>query len=86
MVEVWYKAAAHGRSWGQTFMTPYYSSYSREEKTSMIINRLCAENAFAGAVLGGINQASLGTALPLTFAASLSTSLFLQFSLSAGQS
>eukprot|EP00981_Chlorochromonas_danica_P011857 scaffold4314_cov131-Ochromonas_danica.AAC.2 len=82
---VFYPAIEYGKGWGESFQADEYSTWSKEDKTYAIINRMCAQNALTGLATGLFNQASivasLGLAAPVAIGAAMIASVTAQVSL-----
>lgn len=78
-------AVAYGKLWGRSFQGPDYSSYSRDDIVHALTNRMCAQNAIAGASSAvGAQFAVLSTAglsAPAAVAGQVSASLVASISL-----
>eukprot|EP01039_Chlorochromonas_danica_P007908 gene7908-8725_t len=76
---VFYPAIEYGKSWGESFQTYEYSTWSVKDKTDALINRMCAQNALAGLATGLIKQAAF--AAPMAITASVAAQVSLQVAL-----
>eukprot|EP00981_Chlorochromonas_danica_P015395 scaffold11995_cov199-Ochromonas_danica.AAC.1 len=63
---VFYPAIEYGKSWGESFQTDEYSTWSVKDKTDALINRMCAQNAVAAFTTGLLGQASAVLSVGLT--------------------
>eukprot|EP00981_Chlorochromonas_danica_P015386 scaffold11888_cov109-Ochromonas_danica.AAC.1 len=63
---VFYPAIEYGKSWGESFQTDEFSTWSVKDKTDAIINRMCAQNALTGLATGLFGQGSALQSLGLT--------------------
>eukprot|EP00981_Chlorochromonas_danica_P013448 scaffold6369_cov224-Ochromonas_danica.AAC.1 len=84
---VFYPAIEYGKSWGESFQTYEYSTWSVKDKTDALINRMCAQNAVAGLTTGLLSQGSImlsvGLTAPVAITATIIASVTAQLSLQA---